>query len=71
MRFSPACVYLLQIDFLKQGYSDGQVGQRPFEMGYKAMFMLNDLNQGKKVADPTYTGLDVCTPKNVATCIGS
>jgi ribose transport system substrate-binding protein len=20
--------------------------------------------------DPTYTGLDVCTPKNVDTCIG-
>ena len=23
-----------------------------------------------KPADPTYTGLDVCTPKNVATCVG-
>jgi ribose transport system substrate-binding protein len=20
--------------------------------------------------DPTYTGLDICTPKNVATCVG-
>ncbi len=60
----------VQIDFLKAGLSSGQVGQRPFEMGYKSMFFLKDLKEGKTVADPTYTGLDVCTPENVATCIG-
>jgi len=59
-----------QIDLLKEGLSLGQVGQRPFEMGYKSMFMLKDLKEGKTVTDPTYTGLDVCTPENVKTCIG-
>lgn len=60
----------VQVDFLKAGLSSGQVGQRPFEMGYKTMFFLKDLKEGKTVKDPTYTGLDVCTPENVATCIG-
>ena len=61
----------VQIDLMKKGLSAGQVGQRPFEMGYKAMYFLKDIKDGKPApADPTYTGLDVCTPKNVDTCIG-
>ena len=60
----------VQMDLMKEGLSLGQVGQRPFEMGYKAMFFLKDLKDGKKVADPTYTGLDVCTPETAKTCIG-
>jgi ribose transport system substrate-binding protein len=61
----------VQLDLLKAGLSRGQVGQRPFEMGYKAMYFLKDIKDGKaKPADPTYTGLDVCTPQNVATCVG-
>ena len=61
----------VQLDLLKAGLSRGQVGQRPFEMGYKTMFFLKDIKDGKaKPSDPTYTGLDVCTPQNVATCVG-
>jgi ribose transport system substrate-binding protein len=61
----------VQIDLLKAGLSEGQVGQRPFEMGYKVMYALKDIKDGKPApSDPTYTGLDVCTPANVATCIG-
>ena len=61
----------VQIDLLKAGLSRGQVGQRPFEMGYKAMYFLKDIKDGKaEPKDPTYTGLDVCTPQNVDTCIG-
>jgi ribose transport system substrate-binding protein len=60
----------VQLDLMREGLSLGQVGQRPFEMGYQAMFMLKDLKEGKDVQDPTYTGLDVCTPENVDTCIG-
>jgi ribose transport system substrate-binding protein len=61
----------VQIDFLKRGLSSGQVGQRPFEMGYKAMYFLKDIKDGKAPpADPTYTGLDVCTPKTADTCVG-
>src|ERR1700730_13369988 len=44
---------------------------RPFEMGYKAMYFLKDMKEGKAApTDPTYTGLDVCTPKTADTCVG-
>lgn len=57
-----------QLDALKAGRSHAQIGQRPFEMGYKAPTVLIDLINKKKVADPMYTGLDECTPANLATC---
>lgn len=61
----------MQIEELKMGLASGNVGQRPFEMGYKAMYFLKDIKDGKTPPkDPTYTGLDVCTPKNVDHCIG-
>ena len=61
----------MQIDELKLGLASGNVGQRPFDMGYKAMNFLYAMKEGKPgPTDPTYTGLDVCTPKNVDTCIG-
>ena len=50
------------------GRSNVQIGQRPFEMGHRAPAVLIDLIQGKKVADPLYTGLDECTPKNLGKC---
>ena len=59
----------MQMDLMKGGYSHGQVGQRPFDMGYKAMFIIKDLVEKKKVEDPIYTGLDVCEPETAATCI--
>lgn len=61
----------VQIDLMKEGLSAGQVGQRPFEMGNKVIHAIFDMKGGAAApADPTYTGLDVCTPKNVDTCIG-
>ncbi len=61
----------VQIDQMKEGLSAGQVGQRPFEMGHKSMMALHDMAQGKPApADPTYTGLDVCTPETADTCVG-
>lgn len=57
-----------QLDALKAGRSHAQIGQRPFEMGYRAPTVLIDLIGGKKVADPLYTGLDECTAANLATC---
>ncbi len=59
----------MQMEQLKDGLSKGQVGQRPFEMGYKAMFIMKDLKEGKSVADPIYTGLDVCVKDNIGTCL--
>ena len=61
----------MQLDELREGLATGNVGQRPFDMGYKVMYFLKDMKDGKAApADPTYTGLDVCTPKNVDTCVG-
>ena len=55
---------------MKEGLSLGQVGQRPFEMGYMTMKAFNDMMGGKPAPmDPTYTGLDVCTPETADTCI--
>ena len=57
-----------QMEALKAGRSDAQIGQRPFEMGHRAPAVLIDLINGKKVQDPLYTGLDECTPKNLGKC---
>jgi ribose transport system substrate-binding protein len=62
----------MQLDELKLGLATGNVGQRPFDMGYKVMYALKDIKEGKAPPkDPTYTGLDVCTPENVTTCVGA
>lgn len=57
-----------QLDALKAGRSHAQIGQRPFEMGFRAPSVLIDLINGKKVADPLYTGLDECVPTNLDKC---
>ncbi len=58
-----------QMEALKAGRSHVQVGQRPFEMGYRAPSVMIDLIQGKKVPPVIYTGLDECTPEKAASCI--
>ncbi len=58
-----------QIQALKEGRSHAQVGQRPYEMGYRAMFVLRDMLEGKTITGDIYTGLDECTPANVDTCL--
>ena len=57
-----------QLDALKNGRSHAQIGQRPFEMGYRAPTVMIDLIAGKKVADPLYTGLDECVATNLDKC---
>jgi ribose transport system substrate-binding protein len=57
-----------QMPLLKDGLSDFNVGQRPFEMAYKAVAALNDLTDGKTVPPLITTGLEVCTPEDTATC---
>lgn len=59
----------MQMQQLKDGLSHGQVGQRPFEMGMRAMAVLKDLKDGKPVEDPIYTGLDVCKQENADSCL--
>ncbi|GGG38233.1 sugar-binding protein [Chelatococcus composti] len=55
----------VQLELLKEGYANGLVGQRPFEMGEKAMDALLALKKGEKVEEIIYTGLDRVTPANV------
>jgi ribose transport system substrate-binding protein len=58
-----------QIQALKEGRSNVQVGQRPFEMGYQAMYLLRDVLEGKDITGNIYTGLDECTPETADTCV--
>ena len=57
-----------QLDALKAGRSHAQIGQRPFEMGYRAPDVLIQLINEEPVDDPLYTGLDECTPANMDNC---
>lgn len=59
----------MQMELLREGWSHGQVGQRPFEMGYRAIFVLRDLAAGKPVPDPIHTGIDVCVADNAEDCL--
>ena len=61
----------MQMALLRAGLSHGQVGQRPREMGYRAMLVLRDLAAGEQVPDPIHTGIDVCTQENADTCLGA
>ena len=56
----------MQLELLRDGYSNALTGQRPFEMGEKAMDTLLALKKGEKVPDVIYTGLDLVTKDNVA-----
>jgi ribose transport system substrate-binding protein len=58
-----------EVAMAKESRVAALVGQRPFEMGYKAPSVMLDLIAGKKVADPVFTGLDECTAATVDTCI--
>ncbi len=58
-----------EVAIAKEGLVTALVGQRPFEMGYKAPSVMIDLIGGKKVDDPVFTGLDECTKDTADTCI--
>jgi ribose transport system substrate-binding protein len=58
-----------EVAIAKEGLVTALVGQRPFEMGYKAPSVMLDLINKKKVDDPVFTGLDECTKDTVDTCI--
>ena len=58
-----------EVAIARDGLVTSLVGQRPFEMGYKAPSVMLNLIAGKKVEDPVFTGLDECTKDTVDTCI--
>jgi ribose transport system substrate-binding protein len=56
----------MQLELLRDGYSNALTGQRPFEMGEKSMDVLLAIKKGEKVPEIIYTGLDLVTKDNVA-----
>jgi ribose transport system substrate-binding protein len=54
-----------QLQLLKEGYAHGLVGQRPYEMGQKAMDTLLAIKNGETVEEIIYTGNDIVTAENV------
>ena len=58
-----------EVAIASEGLVTALVGQRPFEMGYKAPTAMIALVKGEKVDDPIFTGLDECTKDTVDTCI--
>lgn len=56
----------MQLELLRDGYSNALTGQRPFEMGEKSMDTLLAIKKGQKVPEVIYTGLDLVTKNNVA-----
>ena len=56
----------MQLELLRDGYSNALTGQRPFEMGEKSMDALLALKKGEKIPEIIYTGLDLVTKDNVA-----
>lgn len=57
-----------QTQAFRDGRSHVQVGQRPFEMGYRAPDVMIRLINGESVEDPLYTGLDVCNQEDAGFC---
>jgi ribose transport system substrate-binding protein len=58
-----------EVAIAKEGLVTALVGQRPFEMGYKAPSVMISLIKGEPVDDPVFTGLDECTKDTADTCI--
>lgn len=57
-----------QTQAFRDGRSHVQVGQRPFEMGYRAPDVMIQLISGESVEDPLFTGLDVCNQEDAGFC---
>ncbi|MEO5805864.1 substrate-binding domain-containing protein [Devosia sp.] len=57
-----------QIQAFNEGRSHFQIGQRPYQMGNEASDILIKLIGGETIADPQYTGLDLCTIEEPGIC---
>jgi len=56
----------IQLEALRDGYVNGLIGQRPDEMGARAMDVLLALKEGKTLDEEIiYAGLDIVTKENV------
>ncbi len=53
-----------QINLIESGYSSGQVGAKPFDIGYTATMTLYSAVKGQTVPQNVEVNLDVCTREN-------
>jgi ribose transport system substrate-binding protein len=58
-----------QLDTVRAGFSQVNVGQRPYEMGHRGPDIMIQILNGETVDDPVFTGLDECTIENVDSCV--
>jgi len=58
----------VQLEYLKEGISTINVGQRPYEMGHWSIKVLNRLAAGKSVPTIIHTHLTLCHKDNVNAC---
>lgn len=58
----------VQLEYLKEGISTVNVGQKPYEMGAWSVKVLQMLSSGEEVPLVINTGLTFCTKKNVEIC---
>ncbi|MCQ4162495.1 sugar-binding protein [Roseomonas sp. GC11] len=56
----------VQLELLRDGYASALVGQRPYEMGQRAMDALLALKKGEKVPEITHVGVDLVTRDKAA-----
>lgn len=59
-----------QLPLLAKGLSHYNIGQRPYDMGFQTIKVLDALTKGKTVPPMTVTGTEVCTPENALTTCG-
>jgi ribose transport system substrate-binding protein len=57
-----------QTQAFREGRSQFQVGQRPYQMGNEAPDVMIKIINGESVDDPLFTGLDLCTLDNPGIC---
>lgn len=58
----------VQLEYLKEGISTVNVGQRPYEMGKQSLLILQKLTNGEAVPVNINTGLTYCTQQNADNC---
>lgn len=58
-----------QLELLKDGLSHINVGQNPYEMGRKAILLLNSIVTNQAYEEINYTPLTLCTQQNFDGCI--
>lgn len=57
-----------QLSLLKQGLSHGNIGQRPYQMGEKAILILNAIVNKEPFKEFNYTNFTYCNQINYETC---